>query len=354
MTRRKIQLVGGGTYSVSLPKGWAESQGVEPGDEVSLHAHLDGVLVVETDAAADDQSGGGRVDLPVDGADPTHAGRLLRAAYAAGVDRATIEAEDGFSVETRREIERTARGLTGTTVADGTDSEITAATPLDPSEVSIRQSVRHLSFVALSTHRDATAAVLDGGSHDAVVDRGDQARRLHALVDRHFRRSLSRLDEVDALGLTRPELFDLWTTSRELERVARRATELAETARRLDDCVDERVGADLRECARDARDVVEAAVDVVVDERGIASARGALVARDDLREATGALDRRLFESDGADPRLTAAVDAVGRTADHGAAIAEAGLRAAVRRADTAADDGSRVGDGVGVTAGDDD
>lgn len=124
--------------------------------------------------------------------------------------------------------------------------------------------------------------------------------------------------------------------------------------RRLDDCVDAGVADDLRECARDARAVVEAAVDVVVDGRGIASARDTLAARDDLREAADALDRRLYESNGTDPRLIAVIDAVGRTADHGVAIGEAGLRAAVRRADAAADDGARVGGGVGVTVGDDD
>ena len=48
MQTRKIQQVGGGTYTVSLPKEWATAADIEPGAVVALHSHIDGTLVVQT------------------------------------------------------------------------------------------------------------------------------------------------------------------------------------------------------------------------------------------------------------------------------------------------------------------
>jgi phosphate uptake regulator len=47
MDTRKIQTVGGGTYTVSLPKEWAESVDVAAGSVVGLHIHIDDVLVIQ-------------------------------------------------------------------------------------------------------------------------------------------------------------------------------------------------------------------------------------------------------------------------------------------------------------------
>jgi len=33
---RRVQITGGSTYIVSLPKGWAESLGLKPGDYVQI------------------------------------------------------------------------------------------------------------------------------------------------------------------------------------------------------------------------------------------------------------------------------------------------------------------------------
>ncbi|MFC6736897.1 AbrB/MazE/SpoVT family DNA-binding domain-containing protein, partial [Halolamina salina] len=46
METRKIQQVGGGTYTVSIPISWAEEHGVEAGETAYLYTHRDGSLIV--------------------------------------------------------------------------------------------------------------------------------------------------------------------------------------------------------------------------------------------------------------------------------------------------------------------
>ena len=328
METRKVQQVGGGTYTVSLPKEWAESEGVTPGTEVALSAHIDGTLVVRTEAR--ERAPDGRVTVPV-GDDPDAVERLVRAGYAAGSTELRLDSPGGLSADQARALQRVGRGLTG--VAIGEDEEgVTVRTLVDPGEVSVRQSVRQLQYVALSMHRDAVAGLAGAGMANPG-DRDDQADRLYALVERHLTRGLARLEEVDALGLDRTELFELWATARELERVADHAERVARTASDLGagaGVAEDPVGA-IDDLACAARAVVEDAVGLVVDGRGLETAHEVLCARDRVRAEGETLDRRLFEAEGVDYRLTRVLDSVVRTAEHGGNIAEVGLQRALRR-----------------------
>lgn len=323
MDTRKIQSVGGGTYTVSLPKEWAESVGIAAGSVVELHTHIDDLLVIqprecETDAVT-------TIEIPITDDDPTHVERLLRAAYAAGLREVVLTG--ALTDSQRRTVERVTRTLTGVTVASETDDRVVVQSMLDAGEVSIQQSVRQLQFVALSLHREATAALTGTSGIDDPEERDDQADRLYALVDRYFWRGLSRLDEVDALDLTRPELFTLWSTARELERVAdhaERIARLATAATAAESTADE-----LQRLAADVRAVVEEAVGVALGDTGIEAARTALAARERVREDVPALERRLFEASDTDYRLARILDSLTRTAEHGGNIAELGLQRVV-------------------------
>ena len=43
---RKVQLTGGSTYAVSLPKNWAKAAGIKPGDHVQLIPQPDMSLLI--------------------------------------------------------------------------------------------------------------------------------------------------------------------------------------------------------------------------------------------------------------------------------------------------------------------
>ncbi|MFC7075355.1 phosphate signaling complex PhoU family protein [Haloarcula halophila] len=328
METRKIQQVGGGTYTVSLPKEWAEQAEVSAGTVVDLHTHIDGLLVVQAGDCDRGVTSPIEIQVPPEDADAVE--QSLRAAYAAGAESIRLTAPEGFTDSQRRAIDRVARNLTGVAVAEESATEVTVRTMLDATEVSITQSVRQLQFVALSMHRDAVAALTGAGGVDQPADRDDQADRLYAMIERHFERGLAKLDEVDALGLTRPELFQLWATARELERVADHAERIACVAARLESPVAGDLADDIDGIAATAQRTVEEAVRVVIDDAGVDTAHQALSDRDRVRTDVADLDRRLFEAPESDYRLTHVVDSLQRTAEHGGNVAELGLRSALR------------------------
>ncbi|WP_436935086.1 PhoU domain-containing protein [Halovenus marina] len=328
MDTRKVQTVGGGTYMVSLPKEWAESRDIDRGDTVNVHSHIDGILVIQTGEREEDMLGAVTVPVTADDADELE--RTLRAAYAAGSTEVTFDAVETFTNEQRRVINQVARNLPGVSIAEESDTSISVRTLLDADEVSIRQSVRQLKFVALSMHRDATAPLTGETEPASLADRDDQADRLYAMIDRTFTRGLARLDQVDALELTRPELFELWAATHELERVADHAEALGTAVRRIDGSVDQSMRDEIDVIASQSRQIVSESVDALVGDGGVDTLHETLNARDALREEITACTYQLSTSETNAERVIPVLDRLRRTAEHGGNIAEFGLRRAVR------------------------
>lgn len=334
---RKLQKVGGGTYTVSIPKEWATDQSLSAGDRVHLYPDGDGSLVVCRD---DDGSAPASATVPV----PTAAGQstadadrtaadatdpfasVLAAAYAAGVERLTLTATDGFDEAHRRRVERLVRDRTGMRVTDATASAITVRTILDDDQVSVERTVVQLQFVALSLFRTAVDGVLTPSAIDGdrVADRREEATRLHSLVTRQFDRSLSRPSAAGNLAVDRSGAFDLYRTARALEGVARAAGAMAATVTDAD-------GASLapdgfRAAADATRLFVENATSAVVDDADVGTVQELYGEGDAVAETIDALDPATVDGDRRDV-VTALVEAH----RHGESIADVAHQATLRR-----------------------
>ena len=328
METRKIQSVGGGTYTVSIPKDWAEAQGITTGDRVGLHRHIDGILAIQ--APECESSDPSRITVHLGETETNAIEHVLRAAYAVGTKEVRLVNSETFTVEQQRVIDRVARNLTGVSVVEDSETEIRVKTLLDTDEVSVTQTVRQLRFVVLSMHRDATAALTRETDPDQFAERDNQADRLHAMISRSFARGIRRLEEVDALGVPRSELFDLWATTRELERVGDHAGGIGAVSQSLDSTVDQTLIAETRDIADGAREVVADAVSVVIDDAGVETVQEVLAARDQIRDAVSAFDRRFSVGSADQLRLDPVLHRLRRTAEHGGNIAEIGLQQAIR------------------------
>ena len=342
METRKLQKVGGSTYSVSLPKEWATDHHLEAGMPIHLYPHTDGSLVVRSAAQDGEPLGATTITLP--SADTDAVERTLRAAYVVGYDAVTLVAPEGaeLTADERRIARRLVRTMVGLSVVEETPDRIVVENLLDAAEVSIRQSVIQLRFTALSMHRAAVERVacdVDDGvaqhaPDEAVADpldeRDDEADRLFEMLTRHANRSLVDFEEVDALDVRRSELFDALVVARQLERVADHAVRIGSLADRMDAAVDDGPLAELRPLADAARGVVETATTAALDG-SVELALEALDQRNRVVDDALALDRTLFERAPPDAyALSRVLASLDRTAECGGNVARVALRASVR------------------------
>ncbi|WP_396611259.1 PhoU domain-containing protein [Haloferax sp. S1W] len=327
METRKIQQVSNGTFTVSLPRDWADAAGISAGTVVDLHTHIDGLLVIQPPESELDSVAA--VELQTECDDTAHVEQTLRAAYAAGPSEIVLTASSEFTGSQKQVVRRVVRNLVGVTIVEESASHVVVRNVLDSTEVSVRQSVRQLQFVALSMHREAATALTSDAPAVNATEEDDRADRLYAMVERHFVRSLERLDEVDALGETRRELLRLHETARELERIADHAERITNVAAAVDDPLDRPLDEEISTVAQTARDAVEAAVDAVFDDGSVEDARTVLKTRDDVFERVDRLERQLFDASDVAYQYTHALYSLRRTAAHAGNIAEVGLQTAV-------------------------
>ncbi len=327
---RKVQLTGGTTYTVSLPKDWATEQSVDIGDRVRLYDRGDRLLVTQPDADADRRT----VSIPAASRSPEAVARTLTAAYLTGAERVRVEGAPDR--DTRAAVEAAVGGLVGIEIAEESEATIVARSMLDVGDLSPKQTVTQMVNMALRMHEDALTAALDGDGDagDRVRDRDDTVDRLFGLIAREFQRSLvdARVDGAAGELTT----FDYYTTARQVERVADHAVRMGEAAEPIESPPPE-LAAELRRVGADARRVVDRAVSETLNGGGPDVLGDVLIEGSDVVAETDRLDRSLHDRTLDDGYALATVlDAITRTAEYGINVAEAGLQAAIRDSRTEA------------------
>lgn len=335
---RKVQKVGGGTYTVSIPKAWANDHGLEAGTEVTLSTYGDGSLVVRA-PPTDDKLAETCIEIADDG--PVTVERALAAAYAAGFeavritgDSSAAEPHESLTTEQRRAVRRFVRERAGVEVVEETESTLVARSIFGAGDVSIQQSTVQLNFVALSMHRTATAAITDedDGGERRISERVSDARRHVAMIRRHLHRVLVDIDEAERLDIDRVALFEYYCAARHLERVAEQAV-------RLDSLADENslpddIAREVSEMATNARSVVKDATAVLLGGSPAKVAHDALDQRDQIRTDVPVVETALEARTDRDAiRAIRTLDCLLHTADTGAEIAKIALGARLRMGD---------------------
>jgi phosphate transport system protein len=323
---RKVQLTGGTTYTVSLPKGWANDRSLDTGDTLHLHPRGGRLLLAPPETEGGDRT----VSLSAARHDPTGIGRLVAAAYVAGADVVRV---DGSPDRADRAAVRDAvGGLVGIEIAEETAETMVARTMLDVADLPPTRTLERMADRTLSLHAEAVAAALagDGEAGRGIRGQDDDVDRLFGLLSREFQRSLVEVPAHGDGGLTP---FDHYAIARQLERVADHAEKIAEAAEAIAEPPSDPVAADLDRLATDARAAVERAFSEAIGECD-PRALGAMVAdAEELLEETRRLDRELYRRELADGYVLATVlDSITRTVEYGINVAEVGLRAALRNA----------------------
>lgn len=332
METRKVQLSGGTTYTISLPKSWAREHGIDTDSVVALHPNGDGSLLVEVAGDGDRTDRTTVVDVAT--TDPNALEQQLLALYTVGFDAVTLRDRTGIDDDRRRTIEETIVGLSGMELLEVTETKIRVKYLIDAENVDVRKSALRLRLIALSMHSDAITAIATDDADLArdVVRRDSEADKLFAMVTRHFRRSLSDLHEVTKLRHSRDELFEYYYVCRQFERIADHAEKMAAFVLEEEPAVPEAVVSHLERFGRIARTILDDAADVVLADADVEMAHEALARRDTLDREIDAVDRELYDHGEPDAAYTTGLllDSIERTANYGANVAEVGVQRALR------------------------
>lgn len=237
---RKLQVTGGSTIIVSLPKEWVKSNDLKKGDVVSLEELASGDLrlsplqgpamkqVVSLDCCTYET---GLIDLMI-------------GAYLSGADVIKVSCDGEISRKTRANVRDFLRDTRGMEIEHDDDKEIRIVSILNPSELKLQVSINRMYILISSLVGDALA-VVEGEDVDLLSDIEDRERQIDArrlLLERQVAASLQMPSVEKRLAVDRFTAMEHANIARVLERMGDHATRLASLVREHSTVI--KIGAD--------------------------------------------------------------------------------------------------------------
>ena len=147
MHRRKIQLVAGTTYTVSLPKEWVKKNHLKEKNEIALYEKNDETLVISAQLSENEKMK--EISLDADKY-ASNIDRILFAVYYMGVETINLFSKIGLSKDVKSIIRKTLTHMSGTEISYEDKRKITIKVLLDKSKIDIMQ-VLYRIYLLLDT-----------------------------------------------------------------------------------------------------------------------------------------------------------------------------------------------------------
>jgi len=234
MEIRKVQVTGGSSYIISLPKEWARSQKIGKNDPLGVLIQEDGTLLITPKIP------GGKVQRErtfdvSPGMDPVFLFRLLIAAYIGGYSMIRLSAAGRFPPFVRAVVRDFTRMTIGQEVTGETEASIAITDLLNPEEMPMDRTISRMAIIVRSMHRDAIGALLTANSSLAadVIARDNDVDRLHWLISRQFNLILSDPNLARSMKITPAMASRSYVLSRLIERIGDHGVRVAENAGKL-------------------------------------------------------------------------------------------------------------------------
>ncbi|MEM2866663.1 MAG: phosphate uptake regulator PhoU [Candidatus Hadarchaeales archaeon] len=326
MEKRRIQLTGGSTYILSLPKRWAVEMGVKEGDEVEIEKRGDGSLVVFLSPRRGEK---GEVTLKVSSEeDPYSLARKVVSLYLVGCNVIRLRAREGRISPAQREVLRSfvRTKLVGTEITTDLPGEMVLQVLMSYPELSVKDALRRMYLIAMSMREDAMAA-LEGSNAELardVVARDDEVDRFGMYIIRQLKSAVEDPRIVKEIGLeSGRDCLGYRIVTKIVERVSDHLVLLAQNVLQLKEKVPVEVVRRMREMEKVAFSVFEDAVNALF-EGDYGKAEGAMGKREEILKAEErAIREALKRVSGEDLlALRLMVESLRRIGEYGSDIAE--------------------------------
>lgn len=212
---RRIQRIGLGSYSISLPKEWVEGTGLEKGNEVALRAHDLSLIIAprginETKQLAENNCRKEYFVIvgPTDNTQSVV--RKINALYVVGADLIHVRFENGVSYEKHKvAISGVIKNdLLGSEIVYESGDEIAIKTLVSHFKFPIERAIRRLAWIALSMNKDTVLAAtkMDKDMLHRVVYAHYETKRLDLYIIRRLKLGIER-NLLEELGFETPKEY---------------------------------------------------------------------------------------------------------------------------------------------------
>ena len=227
MELRKVQLTGGSSITVTLPKPWIEKSKIQAGDVVGCSEQPDGSLAIHPRIKGERPIQAYEFEA-AGGSDPLF--RQIVAAYLMGYDSIKVTSRRPLAPELRATIRHAVRRIMGLEIVDEQPSSVTIQDFLDPREFQIEKALRRMTVLTQSMQEEAVAFIRKPPTTPTADDRDDEIDRLYWLVNKQFHAILRDSTYASKMNINASQALNYLLAARLVERTADHADRIAKQA----------------------------------------------------------------------------------------------------------------------------
>lgn len=330
MEGRKLQLTGGSTYVVSLPKRWVVASGLKAGDTVFLETEQNGSVSVRS-KPAERPALRRKVFEERDEEHRDHLLRKLIGAYISGFGLIEIRFRPELGPFVRKVARDFSRLVIGPEVIEETRNAVVIQDLSDPAELSPEKCLRRMHMTVRAMLEDAVHALQkdDEALARDVTLRDQDVDRLYWMVAKQY-----HLAYMSPRGSAEREvlagLHNQWLIAKLLERIGDHAERIAGAHPVLaEKGIDAKLAKEIDAAMASAVAILDKAFHALV-AADIDAANEAIDARSSHRKLVDGLSHHVAAKKGEELlALAAVVDSLERAAGYATDIAEVAINHAV-------------------------
>ena len=331
MEGRKLQLAGGSTYLVSLPKRWVQTTGLKAGDTVFLETETDGSVSVRPRVAENLEVRRKIFDEHAEGS-RDHLIRKLLGAYVSGFGLIEIRFPPANASFTRRVAREFCHLVIGPEVIEENKNSLVIQDLSDASDLSVDKCLRRMQLTVRAMLEDAVASLRTSDPSLArdVEMRGQDVDRLYWMVAKQYHLVQFHPLQTVPNGSAHPVTGYL-LIAKLLERIGKHAERIAKTFPTLaeDKSLEPKLAKDIDEARVSVIGLLDKSFNALVT-KNIGGANEAIDERHTHQKLIDSLSHRVSTRKGEELlALGTVVDSLGRAGGYAAEIAEQAIDIAV-------------------------
>ena len=157
MDIRRVQMTGGSSFVVTLPKEWAEQQKIKKNDPVGILQQPDGTLLVTKKINEEPLQRSKEIDVSSIN-DPAYLFRLLIGTYINGFNIVRLTTKGKFQPFVRTVVRDYIQMTIGQEVVEETENVVAIKDLLNPSEMPFENTIKRMYVIIKTMHEDAITA----------------------------------------------------------------------------------------------------------------------------------------------------------------------------------------------------
>ena len=336
---RRLQMTGGASFTLSLPKDWVKEQGLKAGDIVAVLPRSDSslTLVPHEKIPANQGKGAEIVLAPSKEQDKEQILRTVVAQYLAGYDVIRLRFHTASKPDLRTYLREAARRMfVGSEIIEESRDELIVQCLSTYGDLPVPKVISRMSLIAKLMLRDAVESLKnrDSALSEEIIKRDEEVDRFYLFLIRQLTMAVLNRSLIQEIGLVDPrDCLVYRVVSKSLERIADHATTIARMASEIESPLPPRLVEDLSKVSDLTNLVLEDAFKSLAKVDGAVANTSIMSAQRVEKDAESVMDK-LFDFR-LNPKTVVAVrlalESLKRISEYGEDVAEMTINLTARR-----------------------